>query len=141
NRSNRGAWLVLGCPQSRRQQSPLLHMHGRGLRGARRVRRAGNQTAPRRVPRRARGGGCDYTAGGRVVTRDEVAREDERHGGALTGPRTDRPTWTIQARDAQWTADDSGERVTRKAGAIIGEGDSPREAYLEACKREGKSPF
>lgn len=79
---------------------------------------------------------------GRVlVTRDEVARECERRGWHLASPRSDRPTWAIQARDAQWTADDSGERVTRKAGAVIGEGDSPREAYLEACKREGKSPF
>ena len=23
----------------------------------------------------------------------------------------------------------------------IGQGDSPHDAYLEACKREGKSPF
>jgi len=66
------------------------------------------------------------------VTREEVARECEKLG------------WMLLTRTLYGPFGD--ERVTSiivhlERREQIGQGDSPHDAYLEACKREGKSPF
>lgn len=58
------------------------------------------------------------------MTRDEVARECEKL-----------EWWLCSIGDRHFVVGDRGN------GDTLAEADSPREAYLEACKREGKSPF